>query len=450
MKTQKLDSLPMSSPKNLPTSSTTQERLEPNSVEPQRVRVKRSVAANLVVVAASIGVLAFTADFFHRHLTVVRSRDAVVNGVLVTLRAPENGTIVDLITRVGDFIDPEDGPLAVIENDRASEETPQTIESEIARQRGELAAAQAKLQQLQGVLASAQGDAENQRNLEIIESNLQVAAAQAELQSARAKLEDAQARQRLATINNKRFSSLAAQGVVSQAQADAALTELQQSQAQVRSQQRIVDSLARKVEALKTEVKAAQRGLTLRNTRSNYDPRLRLQELQMQIGAQEAVIAGIEEAIAAQQTRLLQAEKELQQQQTSLVDSPVSGVVWEANARNGMFIQQGEPIMQVLDCDRRWVDVFVDEKYIKLLAPGTKATIELYGGGNRQHFRGTVSHIRSGLGRLTPGEAQALPIPENYPRQSQIRVEFDPGESVNKNAFCYVGYTGQVTFDIRR
>ncbi|WP_298611508.1 hypothetical protein [uncultured Thermosynechococcus sp.] len=40
-------------------------------------------------------------------------------------------------------------------------------------------------------------------------------------------------------------------------------------------------------------------GLTPRHTRSNYDPRLRLQELQIQIGEQQAIVK-----IAAQQRQV--------------------------------------------------------------------------------------------------------------------------------------------------
>nr|pir hypothetical protein 12 (atpE 3' region) - Synechococcus sp. (PCC 6716) [Synechococcus sp.]CAA49888.1 unnamed protein product [Synechococcus sp.] len=41
-----------------------------------------------------------------------------------------------------------------------------------------------------------------------------------------------------------------------------------------------------------------------------------------------------------------------------------------------------------------------------------------------------------------------IPIPENYPRQSQVRVELDVSDAWREGNFCYVGYTGKVTFEI--
>ncbi|WP_198406021.1 hypothetical protein [Parathermosynechococcus lividus] len=65
-------------------------------VSAQRLKVRRSLLANGVVIATGVGVLAFTGIFLFRHLTSVTSRDAVINGVIVNVRAPEEGTLVDL------------------------------------------------------------------------------------------------------------------------------------------------------------------------------------------------------------------------------------------------------------------------------------------------------------------------------------------------------------------
>ncbi len=91
--------------------------------------------------------------------------------------------------------------------------------------------------------------------------------------------------------------------------------------------------------------------------------------------------------------------------------------------------------------------MFVDEQSLRLIHPRTKAKIELYGSKGKVLW-GTVSNIRSGLGRLNPGDDQVIPIPENYPRQSQMRVELNANQDWGEGNFYYVGYTARVTFQI--
>ncbi len=416
-------------------------------VPTQRLKLRRSLFANGLVMATGLGILAFTGIFLFQHLTTVRSRDAVINGIIVNVRAPEEGTLVDLRAQVGEFVQPTDGSLATITNDRVNAAIPKNIQAWLERRRGELATAKAKLAALEAMLPSAVADNNNHYRLEVTQMDRRLAAAKAELAAAKANLADAKARQELAKINYQRFSTLAQQGAVAQAQADAARTELQQSKAQVLNRQRAVEAAARTVEAVAAEAQAAKLGLTLRNTRSNYDPRLRLQELKMQIAEQKAAVRGIETEIVAKEKELAEAQRDVAQRRLVPVAAPVAGYVWHVEAQLGTFLGKGDTIAQVLDCQRRWVDVLVDEKYLRLLPPGTKATIAPYGAKDRV-LRGTVTNIRSGLGRLNPGNDIALPVPENYPRQSQVRVAIDSEDNLGEGNFCYVGYTAKVTFHI--
>lgn len=121
------------------------------------------------------------------------------------------------------------------------------------------------------------------------------------------------------------------------------------------------------------------------------------------------------------------------------------------NAQNGKLLEKGESVGQVLDCSRRWIDVFVDEQSLSELQPGTRATVELYGAplnSYSQTLHGKISLVRSGVGRLTAGEEVAIPINANLARNTQVRVELDANTQKDNSKFCYVGYTGRVTFQI--
>lgn len=52
----------------------------------QQLKLRRSLLANLLVLAVGCGILTFAGAFLYRHLTTVRSRDAVINGVIVNVR----------------------------------------------------------------------------------------------------------------------------------------------------------------------------------------------------------------------------------------------------------------------------------------------------------------------------------------------------------------------------
>jgi multidrug resistance efflux pump len=210
-----------------------------------------------------------------------------------------------------------------------------------------------------------------------------------------------------------------------------------------------MDSLKYRLDALRTNQQASQFGLTLSRNRSNYDPRIRLEELQLQIADRRQAIQILQQSIFDAQAELARAKADVQQRQAVVVKAPNSGVVWRLDAQRGAFVEQGESLGQVLDCKRRWVDVFVDERAMRSLQPSTSATIELYGSKSKV-LHGRVSLVRSGIGRLAAGEDVAIPITPNLPRNAQVRVDLDPAtDQGNPNLFCYVGYTGRVTFKFK-
>jgi hypothetical protein len=95
------------------------------------------------------------------------------------------------------------------------------------------------------------------------------------------------------------------------------------------------------------------------------------------------------------------------------------------------------------------VDVFVDEKAVRSLPPGTPAQIEFYG-ETAPTLQGQVSLVRSGIGRLAAGEDVAVTVSQHLPRTSQVRVELDSqADRGTPEQFCYVGYTAKVTFEVQ-
>lgn len=394
----------------------------------------RSLISNLLILTSGISLIAWSWYLIQTRFTSVISRDAVINGVLTDLKTPAEGIVAQLSVKTGDVID-QGKAIITLKNDRVSSLLAQTINSRINEQQAKLERAQAQLERQLILLQTLSVDRQNQSQLEIVEAQDSVVQAESELSKA-------QARYRIAQTAYKRSNFLREQGGLAQVQLDDATRELEDNKNDV-------ERLEARLKAIRTNEKAAQLGLSLSRSRSGYDPGVRLQELQLQIADQRQAIATLKQGIKDAQAELTQAKAELERRQTVVVNAPTVGVMWRLNVQSGKFVQQGESLGQVLDCSRRWVDVFVDEQAVRSLQPGTSASIELYG-SNAQVLQGRVSLVRSGMGRLSAGEDVAVPITPNLPRNSQVRVDLDPTTAKNNpNLFCHVGYTGRVTFKVK-
>lgn len=393
----------------------------------------RSLLSNLLILTASIGLVFLSLRLLHTKLTSVISRDAVINGTLIDINAPLEGTVTELTVKTGEAV-PQDKTVITLKNDRVSKLQVQEIQSRINEQQAQLQRAESQLQRQLSLLQLLLEDQKNQSRLETLEAGDSVAQAEAELKSA-------QARYQIAKTSYERSNFLTKEGAMAQTQLDDAKRELETSK-------NLVDSLEARLKAIRANQKAIGLGLNLARSRSNYDPRIRLQELQLQIADQRQLIATLQQNIKNAEAELIQAKTDMERREQIVVNVPTSGVIWNLLAQRGQFVQQGTTLGKVLDCNRRWVDVFIDEQAVRSIQPGTQAKIELYG-SEAQILHGRVSIIRSGLGRLAAGEDVAVPITPNMPRNSQVRVDLEPSTPKGTpNLLCYVGYTGKVTFKV--
>lgn len=401
-----------------------------------RVLVPRSLASNIAVLAVGIGLFAWSFNLIKTKFTSVVSRDAVINGVLIDLKTPSEGVVTQLSLDTGNAVS-KSQVIAVLKNERVSQLQIEQITTKLKQQMSELKNARVTLDAQLALMETVKQDKLNQVRLENQQSQQSIQQVESDLQAALS-------RYRLAELNYNRTKLLASQGALPMANLDTATLEMQERAAQVKSlQASLLES--------RTRSNAASLSLSLDKTRSNYDPSIRQQELQLQITSQQNQVRMLEEGIASTSSELKQANLDLQRQKSVIVKVPTGGVIWKMNAQNGKLLEKGESVGQVLDCSRRWIDVFVDEQSLSELQPGTPATVELYGAPHNsysQTLHGKISLVRSGVGRLTAGEEVAIPINANLARNTQVRVELDANTQKDNSKFCYVGYTGKVTFQI--
>jgi multidrug resistance efflux pump len=409
---------------------------------PKEYGAWRSPLANGVMVILSVGLLSWAWQFLQTRSTSVVSVDAVVNGTLVDLKAPEEGTLIRVSRRTGDAVT-VGMPIFAVHNDRLNALPMQEGKSRLHQTRVDLVRAQERVDRLVALAEMASDD--DVAQVEFVSSDTSVRVDQLE-----AEMGAVRARRHLAQVQIDRMSGLVIEGAMPKAALDVPQAEIAQ-----RTQE--LKSFEAQIAAARVSEAAAQQGLSISKTRSNYDPKIRVQELQIQIADGQAEIAGLKQKLQDGETELTQAKVDYQQRQQVVVNAPLSGVVWKMMAQAGKFVQRGEVLAQVADCSTRWVDALVDEGAVKALQVGMPAEIRLTGTSDGTTLKGTVQTIRSGVGRLTAGEDVVTPIAPNLPRHSQVRVELEPTQlapadpenqsaSGNPGNLCHIGYTGRVTF----
>jgi multidrug resistance efflux pump len=395
---------------------------------------KRSFIANLLVLLASVAFLLWAVRLIQLRLTSVPSIDAVINGGIININAPREGKVIEVAIAVGETTE-KGQRLLTLENEQASQLQVQGLTSRLSERRTELEAAQAHLDQLLALQQMARADDQEQYRLENLES-------QRSLNQLESELKGAESRLQLAMVSRDRARQLHLNGAVSMADLDRAEAEFEQRQSEV-------DSVQQQLAVLQANLRAVEQGLRLGQTRSNYDPRIRLQEVQIQVADQQQTVKRLTQAIAGIDAELEQARLDVERRTTIPIDAINGGVVWSFDIQPGTYVQQGDALGQLLDCSRRWIDAVVDERMLRSLEVGTPATIELYG-YNALQLEGKVSVIRPGIGRLTVGEDVMPPIAANTPRTAQVRVDITEAVTdESRSRLCYVGHTAKVKFDIR-
>jgi multidrug resistance efflux pump len=401
----------------------------------------RSPLANIVVVLASLGLLAWSVGFFKTRAASIISVDAVINTNLIDLKSPEEGILEVVNAETGKPVTAQ-ATMFQIRNTKVSDLQTQTLTSRLNQSKAALAKALASVSQQEQLATLVAQDSSNQTILESAEAST-------EIQQIQADIEGAKSRHRLAADNHRRLSQLQAAGAIPEIQVDVARSEMEQRASDI-------TSMEAKIDSLRVNQAAISQGLTLSRTRSNYDPAIRLQEIELNKAQINQEINGLEQQIRDTNAEIVQAKRDSQMRQEGQVQAPISGIVWSLQAKSGQYVQRGESLGKLADCNQRWVDAIVDDNRLSGLQVGTPAKFQVRGTASDVMLTGKVQMIRSGLGRLNAGDDVMTPVERHLPHQTQVRVALDntmaqpaiataTGPAGN---LCHIGYTGRVAFDV--
>jgi multidrug resistance efflux pump len=457
-----------------------------------RTPLSRVIVWALLGIAVSVGFLVW----WSRNSSI-EGIDAVVNARLIDISAPEEGTVASVgssgqpaksnLKNVGqgDYCSPLDSSnpqsnavkpnlavaqsiereqvLFTLRNNRYSLLSVYSARKQLCDLESQLRAVDDQINKTdkRKVQASAKGT--DQTALEVEEKK----ARRTELES---NLESAQLRQQSAKKIVDRIQEAADQGAISKI----VLMDYQDKLTQRSSE---VAQLEAQIKVLDANQQAAEKGLSLSRTPSNYDPRNRSEDLDSEISQLQQHQARLRNQQDTAKHEHDQIIEDVQKKQFVEVKAPKAGQLWSLNVQPGQLVKAGEVLGQVALCDELWVDAWVNEQSAQSLVGNDnyKATMTLHGVKGEPYqakkLQGKVSFVRSGVGRLALGSDKAVKIdPQDALHYAQVRIhqlvevkdkdkqasgssnqgtEQSQSNSIStQDQQCrYIGYTGKISFE---
>ena len=354
---------------------------KPSLLAQPRVRI------GIVVVLLAIGGVAAWLWLTAGHES---TDDAQIDAHLTQIAARVGGTITKVLV---DDNQPVEAGAVLVELD------PRDYQVTVDRMRAELADAEANAIAARSNVpitsATASGNLTTARG-GVTQAQSGVAASEKEVEAARARLITAQARLREAEANAtkaardvERLRGLLAKDEVSQQQFDA-------TAAAADAQRAAADSSRSQVAEAEAGIRVAESKLTQAQA-GEQQAHAELQTAQTapsQIQATQARASAADARVQTARANLAQAELNLQY---AVVKAPVRGVVSKKGINVGQVVQQGQPLLAIVQLDEVWVTANFKETQLKDMRPGQRAAVDVDALGGRD-FKGKVDSIAGATG----------------------------------------------------
>lgn len=377
---------------------------------------------------ALVGSLFTTAAYgFQPYLFNDVSTQAAINAPLIRLTAATNGTVAEL---------PQDGkyfakatPISLVE---LSQNTGQIAD---LRARAEMAEAQITLSNRQ--LAELSGQEVELKHRASIFSSTTNSRLSGDYDAAQATLNGCEAERTELSASQARIRKLAAQGFMSPAaveKADAA-TAIKNNQCR---------SAEAKIRSLAATRLAARSGVFLGD--GYNDAPYAVQQRDRILLQRQAIERTFSDATAEYKETNLRLKDALAR---AHYVAPAGTLVWATLASTATSIGEGAPVMDLLDCRRRFVQVALPQRKAETILPNDKADIRLIGAS--QWLEGHVINITGAAGRRKQDLLAASTYSLPGDREMIVDVALPPPNpgQLNPGRNCDVGRMAEVRFSRR-
>ncbi len=272
------------------------------------------------------------------------------------ISAKTSGRVIDIRYREGDTVKAGDA-IAILDDQQVREREDQA-RAAVAQSEAQVHAAQDQIAVLNEQLSQTRlesGQAE-------VDASGRVNQAQADLAAAEADLAQQTASLQLALFDKDAYTRLAKTGAVSERQG-------KQAETTAASQQAIVNSAERKVEAARGALNIAKANLSNPGIRNAQSSAIRKQILQ-----QQATIANARADAARSQAQLAEATSN---RADLAVRAPFDGTIVTRSAEPGEYLQAGTAIVTLLDLTKVYLRGYIPEGQIGKVKIGQPAHIYL-------------------------------------------------------------------------
>jgi multidrug resistance efflux pump len=199
-----------------------------------------------------------------------------------------------------------------------------------------------------------------------------------------------------------------------------------------------------RIQRLKVERDSAEKGIFIANGASDapYSQQqrdrlaLRRQELETEILQQTSIAKQLAAEVTEEQSRLDRIGH-------SDVVLPADHVVWSVLASPGSTVTEGQTILDLADCTRRFVVVDLPEREFEQIKPNAPAEVRLIGGDDWR--QGKVRQVIGSAAR-TDDRLLAAQVPHPTSSSITVEVELPQDTEAGHSGFCNIGRLAEVRF----
>lgn len=352
------------------------------------------------------------------------STQAAINAPLIRLTAAADGTVADLPANGRLFDRATDVHLLNLSQDTG----------QVADLKAEAELAQAEMALSRQQLAELEGQSQRLMHRAALFSSAMAERLSADRDSAQADLTGCRAERAEQAATLARTRALAAQGFISPA-------GMQKAEAAASLKNSNCSSAAAKLRGIQATRTAAQSDVFIGD--SYNDAPYAVQQADRLVLQKQAIEKTLSDATARYRQASLRLKDALAR---AGYRAPAGTLVWGATASPGAAIRAGEPVLDLLDCRRRFVQVALPERKAEVVGPGTPADVRMIGSG--LWMKGQVVNITGAAGRRKEElfAATTYSLPEDREIIVDVALPAVEPRRIDAARKCDVGRLAEVRF----
>lgn len=393
-------------------------------------RLQRLVRSRWARIALAVSLIALSAWAFLPYISYRIASSAFVNAELVRIATPIAGQLTRDLPRKGDLIDHAKA-LTLVTSPARDQRHLLHLGSQHAVAKERAALAQKQLAEITAA------DENLVKRVEVYRKGM-VARLEHEHDEATAERAGCLAEATQRRDVGSRMEELVKGGTASPIRTAEALASLQATATRC-------EMAAAKLERLQVELQSARRDVFLRDG-ANDAPYSQQQRDRLMLRKQELEFKVLEEGLQASQIAAeMDEERERVDRLSRFATSlPPHHVVWSVTASPGSMVSEGQALIDLAPCERRFVSVELAERDFEKIKAGGLAFVRLIGSNDWKQAR--IQQVRGSAARA---DDRLLAAQVRRPEPNSITVEVALPEDelqADRNGFCNIGRLAEVRF----